>query len=1510
MSLRKDKLGLLPHNRRSYHARFREKHGCGYLSVPTLSKVHQIVGRLTGLLVEQLIINDASVPKIRFKLAAVSNNCMQFKRHCSQLQAPTRLPLARELLHIRQQNEKEVIALLDPHKTLTSRSLQLTRFTLLREPSTYGWELEQDDVTQLSVEEQALPWQEDKGNYAKQKFWGKPTTLQLTEKPVAPSLSQVALAAVGPLVVQEEQPESVPHLAVPRLSQAEAFQERCCGLELLNRLFVEPKPLDPCIHDLAVANTAARSESSWHTACTIPECYQVESTSFKALPEQLIMDWVGPLKVTDGADDVYHMLNCPMPLHPVGSPNSSASNWLIKCEVPSPYCPQVASPTICDHTSWKAFVTADMNSPNDCEWLDPVDYDSYSMMAKFADCAPDMSDFVSECPVAAASLQLDWSLMEAKSHVGQALTLGLPHNFPVTKPPAEETPDPNQQVVTILGDLEHKEGKGSSRSHMFMKPRAGMLLSNCKPSKLFHDKPSVEGTCAKSETGNTPVTPLNVDDRLKNPPRPPPVSPGNDRQSHSPSPRAPQNTEDAAIFFLQLAVQQTKLSGVHEPTHSTLCGAADQKGCLIPTKPTLQSITHKAISLDLPNSHQRVLCQIQREYSEICLALPGIEKDVRYAAFLSTKELDAAIIRLTQEEPSSPDTVALLKAYAAMALLKQTAICITHYGISCAYMYLEHHMAIAPALTRTCAKSLKLLESVHTAVQGNICVDHPKQGHLRKCLVDIATQIPHGKAIILGDRRAFLSIYPLFAEVGLRVFQIDRGKSGDDRGSATHFGNTASSALEAVDCVLVCYDQAHADSLPWHRVCLIVEYTPAPDHFDLPAGGQNCTIVRFEVHPSGDWERNSRQYQSVGSASLEVLRHPIGEVTAKAGLRHPQSRIAGTEKAEGITITRMGPPCRDVPSLTKPPPQRTGVLAYGIVNQPWDKRDEGAGDQPREVQVLGEGPQDSDWQWALILTQDRESPVQNLPELKNAILGLEKAGAMVAERYSPHCDIALSTNLCLKILLVTEGTSVDEVLRTLLEKMELVSRSFAAGTFFLQASPPVARAVSINSGRIHTFARFLDFRLQLCVTTSASELKGLLMEVLKVHGTGQSTCHRARDEAEGFFEPPTDAEAFLSKFPSLNPFTAFHLARLSYNIRTLTSLFSSRPLDLSQFPSHLPARALRNFAEDLAWGARSWNRNATAIVPNAPAALHRTTPVDGSKWLPQHNVPRWTPLQQHTFAACSMGQGQTIGPLTDKDSPQLQDSPPISQRRVVIDLEITPEMKRVPPICTTPPARGPSLFHSRQPPDPSTAPHFQTVQEPEYVLATAHRNFLTPAGVAISPVARPHEDGVVDEFGVHIRPLALSDSEDERDNFDHFSMTPLQAHRQSDHGVRTKIKSATRDTIQPQATLPAIETKIPGDNHHELPDFTSEGAPYARMHSMPCTLQGTVAKQCGSSALKRSHVQPMQPNMTPGSNEGIMARWAARLHKTSKQPPRGRGKRTNFDAFRFVPGAAKKRRTR
>lgn len=109
-----------------------------------------------------------------------------------------------------------------------------------------------------------------------------------------------------------------------------------------------------------------------------------------------------------------------------------------------------------------------------CQWLEPVEYDSYARMAKVMDrlrSLPDISDFLLECPIAGASLQLDWSLIEGKSNAGRALERGVPYDLPISMP--VKLQDPNQEVVMILCDHQQKDDIRSAKPPMQLKPRAG-----------------------------------------------------------------------------------------------------------------------------------------------------------------------------------------------------------------------------------------------------------------------------------------------------------------------------------------------------------------------------------------------------------------------------------------------------------------------------------------------------------------------------------------------------------------------------------------------------------------------------------------------------------------------------------------------------------------------------------------------------------------------------------------------------------------------------------------------------------------------------------------------------------------------------------------------------------------------------------------------------------------------------------------------------------------------------
>lgn len=213
---------------------------------------------------------------------------------------------------------------------------------------------------------QVLCTQEDQGSEAQQISMSKPTILQPVENKITPTPTQVAMVAVGGALVQEHQTERASFLAVPKLAQAQHFQAYYCGIEVLNASLLESNYLAPCIQCPVEAIIADMTESPLKMAIMAPECHLVDSTLSKAPAAQLVHNWFGK-KVEHESKDFYQKLNCPMLLHLARSPKSSASSWLSDCEVSDPDVPQLTAPTLCDHASWEAFVTADMKSSKDFE---------------------------------------------------------------------------------------------------------------------------------------------------------------------------------------------------------------------------------------------------------------------------------------------------------------------------------------------------------------------------------------------------------------------------------------------------------------------------------------------------------------------------------------------------------------------------------------------------------------------------------------------------------------------------------------------------------------------------------------------------------------------------------------------------------------------------------------------------------------------------------------------------------------------------------------------------------------------------------------------------------------------------------------------------------------------------------------------------------------------------------------------------------------------------------------
>ncbi len=79
------------------------------------------------------------------------------------------------------------------------------------------------------------------------------------------------------------------------------------------------------------------------------------------------------------------------------------------------------------------------------------------------------------------------------------------------------------------------------------------------------------------------------------------------------------------------------------------------------------------------------------------------------------------------------------------------------------------------------------------------------------------------KVLLLGDARAFFTIYKAIVDVGLKPFQLDRDEKLLKAGlPAEELKKAAGEAATAADCILVTHQQLVSPGFPFERYALYV----------------------------------------------------------------------------------------------------------------------------------------------------------------------------------------------------------------------------------------------------------------------------------------------------------------------------------------------------------------------------------------------------------------------------------------------------------------------------------------------------------------------------------------------------------------------------------------------------------------------------------------------------------------------------------------------------------------
>lgn len=317
------------------------------------------------------------------------------------------------------------------------------------------------------------------------------------------------------------------------------------------------------------------------------------------------------------------------------------------------------------------------------QWLKPVDYDCQEALARLPDTSISIRELLPHaptCPIAAVSLHLDWTLIQGKPKAKLQFLRGVSGNTPTPMPVLDTPMALPEQVVKDLFEAERvKRANGRS---VRLKTR-GLEYQPCDdchpPSKCFNHQ--LEMSELPPQGGRADAQLIRDDqDKAKGPAiyfKEQLVTDGPQHDS-----KASFQGHDAATFFLQLA--QNAKPAQNEPGHLS----GNQHG----RKPSPGNTRSTAIPVDLPASHQSILCEIKDVCDALCQEVSIRDKTVLGEALLCTTQLDSAIQELANDRSPNPDQIALMKAYAALAVLKQTAICIAQHGLSCAYMVRSSHI--------------------------------------------------------------------------------------------------------------------------------------------------------------------------------------------------------------------------------------------------------------------------------------------------------------------------------------------------------------------------------------------------------------------------------------------------------------------------------------------------------------------------------------------------------------------------------------------------------------------------------------------------------------------------------------------------------------------------------------------------------------------------------------------------------------------------------------------------
>ncbi|KAK9815324.1 hypothetical protein WJX72_001793 [[Myrmecia] bisecta] len=224
------------------------------------------------------------------------------------------------------------------------------------------------------------------------------------------------------------------------------------------------------------------------------------------------------------------------------------------------------------------------------------------------------------------------------------------------------------------------------------------------------------------------------------------------------------------------------------------------------------------------------------------------------------------------------------------------------------------------------------------------------------------------------------------------------------------------------------------------------------------------------------------------------------------------------------------------------------------------------------------------WHSFSVIVDHKASLLKSRRSLYEAVLQLERQGAVVVERELDGLDLVLTCDTFLRVW--TESSLMGAELASALkervgQQLLCASSAYATAILCFEGSHAFSFQLAACIEEVYGAARQAGMRVQVFTSTSPTVTQNIVTKAVQTIVRG---LHSSNALPVQLAEQQTPHERFLNAFPCLNPLSAARLLSVNCTLAQLVTLSSEGQQQLADALPDIPARSLKLLFELLAWG--------------------------------------------------------------------------------------------------------------------------------------------------------------------------------------------------------------------------------------------------------------------------------------------------------------------------------------